>query len=112
MSVPALGLVALQYEQRANEQRLANVASAIAGRPVDVRCPGLVQRLVDISPNAGSVYFDRYGRPADFAELNGETCGALDDFAEGNTGSGDALRIARALQRPGARVLSSGGHPQ
>lgn len=97
VSVPALGLVALQYEQRANEQRLANVASAIAGRPVEVRCPGLVQRLVDISPNAGSVYFDRYGQPADFTELNGETCSALDDFAEGDAGSGDALRAARAL---------------
>lgn len=97
VSVPALGLLALQYDQRANERRLADPASMIAGRPVEVRCPGVVQRLVDVSPNAGSVYFDRAGRPTDFTELNGETCSALDDFAEGDTGSADALRVARAL---------------
>jgi hypothetical protein len=97
VAVPALGLMALQHDQRANERRLAEVARAIAGRPVEVRCPGVLQRLVDVSPNAGSVYFDRYGRPADFTELNGETCSALDDFAEGDTGSGDSLRVARAV---------------
>lgn len=95
--VPVVGLMALHHEQRANEQRLGEVASAIAGRPVEVHCPGVVQRLVEVSPNSGSVFFDGDGRPSDYTELNGETCSTLDDFAEGQTGSGDALRVARAL---------------
>lgn len=96
-TVPVLGLMALHHEQHANESRLADVASAIAGRPVEVHCPGVIQRLVDISPNSGSVYFDSVGRPGDFTELNAETCSTLDDFAEGHTSSGDALKVARAL---------------
>ena len=97
LSVPVLGILALQHEQRTNEQRLAVVASRIAGRPVDVHCPGPLKKLVDISPNSGSVYFDAHGRPGDFTELNDETCSSLDDFAEGDWSAGDSLRVARAL---------------
>jgi hypothetical protein len=96
-AVPVLGFMAIHHERRANEQRLAHVASAIAGRSVEVHCPGLVQRLVEISPNSGSVYFDADGRPGNFTELSAETCSTLDDFAEGHTGSADALEVARAL---------------
>jgi hypothetical protein len=96
-AVPVLGLTTLHREQHANERRLGGGASAIAGRPVEVHCPGIVQRLVDVSPNAGSVYFDGTGKPADYTDLNGETCSTLDDFAEGDSGPGDALRSARAL---------------
>jgi hypothetical protein len=96
-AVPLLGIVALQHEQRSDERRLAAVASEVAGRPVDVHCPGLLKKLVDISPNSGSVYFDEQGRPGNFAELNDETCSTLSDFAEGDTGGGDSLRVARAL---------------
>jgi hypothetical protein len=73
------------------------VASQIAGRQVEVRCPGTVKKLVDISPHAGSVYFDGNGRPADYTELNDATCSTLDDFAEGDIGPDDTLRVARAL---------------
>jgi hypothetical protein len=52
---------------------------------------------VDVSPNSGSVYFDSVGRPGSFTELNAETCAALDDFAEDAAGSGDTLKMARAL---------------
>jgi hypothetical protein len=76
---------------------LADVASQIAARPVEVHCPGILQRLVDVSPHAGSVYFDADGRPADVTELNDETCSALADFADGRTEEGDSLRVARAL---------------
>ena len=96
-AVAVLGVVALQYEKRANEHRLAGVASEIAGRDVDVHCPGPMQKLVDISPNAGSVYFDAQGRPAEYTDLNDETCTTLSDFAEGKTGPQDSLRVARAL---------------
>jgi hypothetical protein len=96
-TVPVLGFMAIHHERHANEQRLAEVASAIAARPVEVHCPGIIQRLVEVSPNSGSVYFDSDGRPGDFTELNAETCATLDDFAEGHTDSGEALRVARAL---------------
>jgi hypothetical protein len=96
-AVAVLGMLALHHERRANEHRLAAVASEIAGREVDVHCPGMMEKLVDISPNAGSVYFDAQGQPADFTDLNDETCSTLSDFAEGKTGSEDALRVARAL---------------
>ena len=97
LAVPLLAAIALQQEQRQNEHRLGRVASEIAGRPVSVHCPGLLKRLVDISPNAGTVYFDAEGEPADFTDLDEETCSTLDDFAEGDSGSRDELKVARAL---------------
>jgi hypothetical protein len=96
-AIPLLGILALQQEQRANERRLAAVSSLIAGRPVDVHCPSLVQKLIDISPNSGSVYFDAQGRPGNFTELNDETCSTLSAFAEGDWSDGDSVRVARAL---------------
>jgi hypothetical protein len=96
-AIPVLGLVAIHEERHANEDRLGEVASQIAGRQVEVHCPGTVKKLVDISPHAGSVYFDGNGTPADYTELNDATCSMLDDFAEGDTGADDALRVARAL---------------
>jgi hypothetical protein len=95
--VPVLGILAMQHEKRVKEGRLAAVASEIAGREVEVHCPGLAQKLLDVSSNAGSVYFDARGRPADFTKLNDETCSTLSGFAEGDTNADDTLRVARAL---------------
>jgi hypothetical protein len=95
--VPVIGIVAMQHEKRTNEGRLAAVASQIAGRDVDVHCPGVMQKLVDVSSNAGSVYFDAQGRPGDFTELNDETCATLTRFADGDTSADDSLRVARAV---------------
>jgi hypothetical protein len=96
-AVPVLGIVALQHEKRANEARLATVASQIAASEVDVHCPGLLEKLVDISPNSGSVYFDAQGRPADFTKLKDKTCTVLSDFADGHASAADSLQVARAL---------------
>jgi hypothetical protein len=96
-AVPVLGLLAIHHERHVNEDRLGRVASQIAGRAVEVRCSGTLKKLVDISPHAGSVYFDGSGRPADYTDLNDATCSSLDDFAEGETGPGDAVRVAQAL---------------
>jgi hypothetical protein len=96
-AVPVLGLMALRHDRETNEHRLGRVASEIAGRHVEVHCPGTIKKFVDISPHAGSVYFDGYGRPADYTELNDPTCSTLDDFAEGEIDRSDALRVARAL---------------
>ena len=95
--VPLLIIVAIQQDQRENEHRLATIASEIAGRNVDVHCPGLLARLVDVSAHAGTVYFDEQGRPASFTDLDGETCSELDRFAEGKTDAGEDGKVARAL---------------
>ncbi|HEY7003274.1 MAG TPA: hypothetical protein VH281_03245 [Gaiellaceae bacterium] len=97
LAVPLLAVLAIQQQQRQNEHRLAKVASEIAGRKVHVHCPGIFARLVDMSPNAGSVFFDEEGRPADFTELDEETCSTLNRFAEGKTGPQDEEEVARAL---------------
>jgi hypothetical protein len=95
--VPLLVVVAVQQDQRRNERRLAKVASEIAGRDVDVHCPGLLERLVEVSPNAGTVFFDELGRPARFTDLNEETCSTLDRFAQGKIGPEDEAKAARAI---------------
>jgi hypothetical protein len=97
VAIPLLFIVAVQQEQRRNEHRLAEIASSIAGREVDVHCPGLLARLADVSTHAGSVFFDEHGRPADFTDLDEETCSELDRFAEGKTGPGEEERVARAI---------------
>lgn len=97
LSVPLLFVVMVQQDQRRNEHRLADVASVIAGRSVEVHCPGLLARLADVSSHAGTVFFDEHGRPADFTDLDEETCSELDRFAEGKTGSGENAKVARAL---------------
>jgi hypothetical protein len=97
LAVPLLAVIAIQQDQRRNEHRLAKVASEIAGRKVDVQCPGLLERLVDVNPNSGTVFFDDEGRPASFTDLDEETCSTLDRFAEGKTKPKDEARVARAL---------------
>jgi hypothetical protein len=97
LTIPLLLLVAAQQDQRRNEHRLAKVASEIAGRDVDVHCPGLLERLADVSSHAGTVFFDEQGRPAKFTDLDEETCSELDRFAEGKTGPGEDAKVARAL---------------
>jgi hypothetical protein len=97
LTVPLLLVVAFQQEQRQNEHRLGKVASEIAGRPVSVHCPGLLERLVDVSSNAGTVFFDDKGQPANFTDLDEETCSTLDRFAEGKTRRKDEAEVARAL---------------
>jgi hypothetical protein len=95
--IPLLAGTAYHHERRVNEKRLGAIATDIAGRAVEVRCPGVLQRLADVSSNAGSVYFDSQGQPADYTQLDEATCAALDDFAERDTSPGDAARIARSL---------------
>jgi hypothetical protein len=97
LAIPLLLILAVQQEQRRNEHRLADIASDIAGRDVDVHCPGLLSRLADVSAHAGTVFFDERGKPADFTDLDEETCSELDRFAEGKAGQGEQAKVARAL---------------
>jgi hypothetical protein len=78
------GWWALQWHDRTvNERRLAAIASQIAGRPVHVRCPGVVGRLLGWDTVEGSVAFDAAGRPADVTKLRTFACAELDALAEG-----------------------------
>jgi hypothetical protein len=91
VGAPAGWVVLKQRKLDTIESRLAAVASEIAGREVEVHCPGAIERLVDISPNAGSVHFSADGQPGDSMELNAETCSALEDVG------GDEAKVSRGL---------------
>jgi hypothetical protein len=65
-------------ENRISEQdRLATIASELAGRPVGVRCPGFFASLVNVRTEGGYVKFHGDGRPYDHTDLSPETCAAL-----------------------------------
>jgi hypothetical protein len=91
VAAPTGWLVLTQRNLDTVESRLAAVASEIAGRAVEVHCPGAIERLVDISPNAGSVHFGADGQPGNSMELNTQTCLALEDM------SGDEAKVSKAL---------------
>jgi hypothetical protein len=65
-------------EDRISEQdRLAAIASELAGRPVGVRCPGFFASLVNVRTEGGFVKFHQDGRPYDHTDLSPETCATL-----------------------------------
>jgi hypothetical protein len=69
------------WRQVSRENELGAIASEIAGRPVHVSCEGFFGRLVDVTPEAGTVYFDASGRPADTTELKSWVCDRLAGYA-------------------------------
>lgn len=74
----------VQWQDRVgNERRLGAIASQIAGRPVHVRCPGVIGRLVGWDTVEGSVAFGADGLPADVTKLRAFACSELDALAEG-----------------------------
>jgi hypothetical protein len=79
--VIAAALIAVgfaRHEDRLREQnRLADVATDLAGRHVDVRCPSFLSGLLDTHGEAGRVQFDEDGRPANHTDLSPQTCKAL-----------------------------------
>ncbi len=75
-ALAALGFA--RHEDRVRQQnRLAAVASDLAGRKVGVHCPSFLSGLVDTHGEAGRVQFDPAGRPAEHTDLAPETCKAL-----------------------------------
>jgi hypothetical protein len=75
--------LAQRQDRVGNEARLSAIASAIAGRDVKVRCPGIGGRVFSWDTVEGSVRVDAAGRPADEARLRAFTCRELDALAEG-----------------------------
>ena len=75
-ALAALGFA--RHEERIREQdRLGAIASDLAGRKVDVRCPGFLSSLVRVSTEGGYVKFDADGQPANRTVLSPETCKSL-----------------------------------
>jgi hypothetical protein len=73
----------IRHEDRIREQdRLAKIASALAGRPVGVRCPSFLGGLVDVRGEAGTVRFDASGKPANWTDLAPDTCSELRQFSQ------------------------------
>jgi hypothetical protein len=66
-----------------NERRLSSIASQIAGRDVEVHCPGPIGRALGQDTLEGSVSFDAAGNPADETKLRKTSCAELDALAEG-----------------------------
>ena len=66
-----------------NERRLSAIASQIAGRAVEVHCPGPLARTFGGSTAEGWVKFDAAGKPADETTLQKTSCAELDALAEG-----------------------------
>jgi hypothetical protein len=59
------------------DHRLSGVASEVAGRKVNVDCPGFLRGLVDISGHGGSVRFDAEGKPSNKTRLETNVCQRL-----------------------------------
>jgi hypothetical protein len=73
----------LSFRESGDERRFGDVAGAIAGRGVSVRCQGFFAELVDIEWRGGSVRFDENGEPSDSAFLTRRRCKALTRLADG-----------------------------
>jgi hypothetical protein len=71
---------------RGNERRLSAIASQIAGRDVQVQCPGPIGRIFGWDIVEGSVRFDADGTPYDETKLRRLSCDELDALAEGERG--------------------------
>ena len=78
-----------------DEARLARIAAVIAGRDVEIACPGTLATLTEVSAQDGSVVFSPEGKPADEARLSSDTCGTLRSFLHGEVPS------LGCLNRPG-----------
>jgi hypothetical protein len=105
----------LHHKRVENEERLGEVASAIAQRTVGVSCPGFWRRLVEVDGEDGRVHFDVAGRPSDEAQLSARTCDRLSDLADAEPKPAFACLVPddRACDRKvveTARALSTLAH--
>jgi hypothetical protein len=80
IALALVGAALVYWEARRElglDHRLSGIASEIAGRQVEVDCPGFLRGLIDISGNGGSVRFDTNGRPSNTTHLETSVCGKL-----------------------------------
>jgi hypothetical protein len=79
--LPTLLVGWLHVRDERLQSKLEPVASAIAGRPVEVDCQGFVANLLDAQARHGEVRFDASGVPEPRIYLTRPTCSRLRDFA-------------------------------
>jgi hypothetical protein len=95
-------VIAWQVErERSRDQRMSRIASEIAGRPVEVDCPGLLRKLVDIRTEGGSVRFDASGKPSDVTHLESSVCDSLSAYGKTRRGRDFACVQTAGLCSPG-----------
>jgi hypothetical protein len=91
-AVAALGFYVGPYrDKQHDEERLAKIASVIAGRDVNVSCPGTLATLTEVSAHDGSVVFKPDGTPTDEAKLSSRTCTRLRTLLNGGAPGLDCL---------------------
>jgi hypothetical protein len=91
-ALAALGFYVGPYRDRQHdEERLAKIASVIAGRDVAVSCPGTLATLTEVSAHDGSVVFNPDGTPTDEARLSSRTCTRLRTLLNGGAPALDCL---------------------
>lgn len=74
------------------EKRLAEIAGSIAAHDVDVTCPSIWNRILDISSSGGTAHYDVDGRGRE-ARLAHQHCKTLERIGDrGFAGSFDCLR--------------------
>jgi hypothetical protein len=76
-----------KYETHELESRLGAIASEIARRPVHVHCQGSIGAAFDVTGEAGTVWFDADGKPADTTDLKHGICVRLAHYAQARTGA-------------------------
>jgi hypothetical protein len=86
--------LAALHNRVTNEHRLEPIASQIAGRSVEVHCPGFL-RSIGPDTVGGTVQFDADGNPGDDTRLRKGPCAELDALAEGRR-SGQLACVARS----------------
>ncbi len=79
-----------KYETHELENRLGAIASEIAHRPVHVHCQGAVGAALDVTDEAGTVWFDAAGNPADSTDLKHDICARLARYPDVHAGAGFA----------------------
>jgi hypothetical protein len=91
-------------ERQQDEAELARIASVIAGRGVNVECPGAFASLTDVSSRDGSVEFRPDGTPADEARLSSATCARLRSFLAGGVPGLDCLAVDARCSKEAERA--------
>ena len=91
-----------RQDRKGNERRLSAIASQIAGRSVEVHCPGPLGRVFGWDIVEGSVRFDADGAPHDETKIRKQSCAELDALAEG--------RRAKELACIGRTSIPCGEH--
>jgi hypothetical protein len=81
LAVPLVVLAWQWWHDTSTERELAPVASAIAGRDVEIDCQTFWGELIDPLPRHGEVLFERNGIPEPRIFLTHDTCGRLASFS-------------------------------